>query len=428
MVLNLFSKNILYPLFQIKEKQYGILKKKREICKVYNYNKNVIDKIRIQKLRKLFVHSYNNCSYYNELFDKCKVNINKITFESLKNIPVLSKDIININRETLIATNLKSSIEKDTTGGSTAKPMVFYRDRNCWDLRNAYQLYLNQILGWDVGERYALIWGASRDLSINKSLKAKIKEKLIFRRIILNAIYMAPSVIDKFIDEFLKFKPAVVYGYPSAINEFCRSLTNKNINNLNFVKTVICTAEPLNSDQRKNISNVFGCNVYNRYTSRECGILAQECAHNIGMHVNYLSVDLQIRNKKILITDLDNWGMPLINYDIGDMTNNIELAENKCKCGFPGPMITLDASRETDFFIKRDGTMIFGAGIPIISLTGESGIQNIQIIQKTYELFVVKIVKDSSFNETNISRIQAELEKYLGDDVTINFEFVDEIL
>jgi len=426
MLLKFISKYILYPLFQIKEKQFIILKKLYVNKKIYSLNKKEIDRIRLLKLRKLIKHSYNNCKYYRDLFDFLKIDINNFSFETLKCIPIITKDIINNNREDLVATNFKYKLLKDATGGSTASPLIFYRDKQCLFTRIASQLFLNKIIGWDIGTKYALIWGAGRDLSNDKSIKSFIRERLIFRRIHLDATRMNSLNIYKFINEFLKFKPEIIYGYPSAINELCLKLKHDNVS-VDFVKKVICTAEPLNNDYRKTIATVFKCDVINRYTSRECGVLAQECQMNNGLHINYLSVDIQIRENRIILTDLDNYGMPLINYDIGDKTEDNVINIEPCKCLFPGPLITLGASRETDYFIKRDGTLIFGAGLSIIALTGETGIKNIQIIQKDYELFLVKIVKDINYTEQNTERIIRELKNYLGDDIIIKIIYVDRI-
>jgi len=282
------------------------------------------------------------------------------------------------------------------------------------------------LLGWDIGSKWALIWGASKDLLQNRDLRSLFREKLILRRIQLNAVHMSPTILNSFTAEFVRFKPEVVYGYPSAIYQYCKYLANTR-DRVDFVKIVICTAEPLNKDQANYISKIFKCDVFNRYTSRECGILAQECRAHNGLHVNYLSVDIQVRDHKILVTDLDNYGMPLINYEIGDMTPNTELSTANCECGFPGPIIKLGASRDTDFFILKDGTLVFGAGIPIVALTGESGIKNIQVVQKDYDYFIVNIVKDKGFSEENLERIKKTLKAYLGEKVKLKFNYLQSI-
>lgn len=426
MILNLFSKNVIFPLFQIKHNNYPILKAVKRVEKDYSQSKEKVDEMRLTKLKKIFEHAYIQCSFYRDLFNKYSVDVGNVGFDTLKNLPILSKSQINQNRNQIIASNLRSYVKKDSTGGSTTEPLIFYRDKSCWIIRNAYQLYFNKILGLNIGTKSALIWGAGKDLYSKVRLKERVKDGLVFRRIHLNATSMDSFSVNAFLKKFIQFKPEIIYGYPTAINALCNEMIANNIF-VDFVKAVICTAEPLNSEHRNKITSFFNCEVYDRYTSRETGIIAQECKDHNGMHINSLSVYLEIRNNKIILTDLDNYGMPLINYEIGDMTREKELNYAVCECGFPTELMQLGASRESDFFIKRDGTLIFGAGIPIIELTGESGVKNIQIIQKDYEVFLVRIVKDRGFNENNLKGIQATLTKYLGNNIEINYEYVGKI-
>ena len=50
-------------------------------------------------------------------------------------------------------------------------------------------------------------------------------------------------------------------------------------------KAVIVSAEALDADSRAEIEKVLRAPVYNRYASRELGVVAHECEHRQGLHV-----------------------------------------------------------------------------------------------------------------------------------------------
>jgi len=425
-MLKFLSKQFFYPLFLYKEGNSKYLKLLKEVEGSYALPPQELQNLRRVKLKKIFLHAYKESSFYKDLFDRNSFVPEMAEFDGLMKLPVLTKDIISSNRDNIICRNSLSPLVRDSTGGSTAEPFIFYRDQECLYRKNAYQLYFNKLLGWDIGTRYALIWGASKDLYKHYGIKQRIKDKFIFRKIQLNAIKMSKEALEDFVIRLQSFNPEIIYGYPTAIDILSKYMKENN-QHISGVRSVICTAEPLRDELRENIGGFFQCDVYDRYTSREAGILAQECSVHKGLHVNSLSVHLEIRNNKILVTDLDNFGMPLINYEIGDMTKQPVFNKSSCSCGLNTERMELGASRETDFFVKRDGTIIFGAGIPIMKLTGEKGVKNIQIVQKDYEKFEVNLVKTKDFSNENLSRIESVLKGYIGNDIEINFNYLEKI-
>ena len=91
---------------------------------------------------------------------------------------------------------------------------------------------------------------------------------------------------------------------------------------------------------RADIEEAFGTKVYNFYGSREVSNLAGECKKGL-MHTfdfwNYLEV-LDDNNQpvkegeegKVVVTNLVNYSMPLIRYEIGDLALR---GPAQCTCG-----------------------------------------------------------------------------------------------
>ena len=94
-------------------------------------------------------------------------------------------------------------------------------------------------------------------------------------------------------------------------------------------KIVVSAAENLSDTMRNVIESNFGTKVYNFYGSREIGNLAGECKDGL-LHSflfwNYLEVldkdNQPVREGeegRVVVTNLYNYSMPLIRYEIGDM-------------------------------------------------------------------------------------------------------------
>ena len=129
---------------------------------------------------------------------------------------------------------------------------------------------------------------------------------------------------DSSIYEYIKIinikKPSIIIGYATALEMVSNYIIKNNVilknNNL---KGVFSTAEMLQPFMKNNIEKAFNVDVYNSYGSSEIQSIADTCDYG-AMHVHDERVIL--RKDKIdgslLVTDLDNFSLPYINYQIND--------------------------------------------------------------------------------------------------------------
>jgi phenylacetate-CoA ligase len=238
--------------------------------------------------------------------------------------------------------------------------------------------------------------------------------------------------LPRFVGLYNRFKPDVVIGYTSAMTEFAKYIKSKNIK-CHRPNSVIATAEQLFSEQRQILENVFCCPVFNRYGSREVMLIASECEKHNGLHMNIDNLYIEIlRNGKpanpgemgeVVITDLFNYGMPFIRYQIGDYAVP---SQSACTCGRGLPLLKEISGRTFDAIITLDGRKL--TGLYFTHLMGNiSGIEQFQIIQKRRDHLLVKIVKNNLYSESTTKQINEELTKIMGPKVTIEINFVDKI-
>jgi phenylacetate-CoA ligase len=132
------------------------------------------------------------------------------------------------------------------------------------------------------------------------------------------------------------------------------------------MKGVIAAAEPLFEGVRRTIEEAFEAPVYNTYGSREFMSLAGECEQRDGLHINAENVIVEAGSdgeepSNIIVTDLHNYGMPFIRYEIGDLGG---LKDGRCACGRGLPRLRRVEGRVLDTLRAADGRVVSGEFFP----------------------------------------------------------------
>jgi phenylacetate-CoA ligase len=162
-------------------------------------------------------------------------------------------------------------------------------------------------------------------------------------------------------------------------------------------------------------------------------MIAAECEEHQGLHVNPAAafvefIPLQGAEEEglheILVTDLLNYGMPLIRYRINDCT---VLGPERCPCGLGYPLIQPIAGRTTDNFVLPGGNVV-----PGISLTNRviqvcPGLKKVQVIQNTLRDFHVCYVPGPGFSASDLDLLKGKLRVFFPDLIEWTFEEVSEI-
>jgi phenylacetate-CoA ligase len=123
----------------------------------------------------------------------------------------------------------------------------------------------------------------------------------------------------------------------------------------------------LGMEDRKLIEELWGAPAHDAYGTHECGMMAAECEHRTGMHVQEDAVILEIADpdsgrilqdgeKGVLyITTLYRWGAPQIRFNINDVS---AYRTDPCPCG--GTLRRLDRIYgRNDGMIKLRGVNVF---------------------------------------------------------------------
>ena len=428
-----WRKYISYPALALKNKSHHLLYLKRLEQSAF-WPKEELQKYNLIKLKELLVHAGSHVPYYIKLFSDIGFNPQSFeAIEDLSKLPLLTKRNIQESLEDLVSTDIdKECLIKDKTGGSTASPLVFYYDNDRFDWRKAAEIRHNRWIGYDIGTKCAIIWGARKDFAGKTSLKSRVREFLTGNNLILDASSLTEEGMSDFASQLNKFKPHYILAYAQALAFFAKYLQDTGTA-IRSPRGIITSAELLSQSDRTLIESVLGAPVYDRYGCREVSVIASECLENT-MHINEECLHVEFVKEdgsacsygeegQILITDLLNHAMPLIRYKIGDLGVLLNVT---CPCGINLAAMKMVSGRTTDFIITPKGRHVSGAAITAYVITNIEGIGRVQIYQKSRDKIIVKMVKNNRFNEKTVPLFEDRLKSFLdGIDPTI--ELVDNI-
>jgi phenylacetate-CoA ligase len=401
-------------------------------------NKTRLLEFQEKYLKNLLLHAYRNVPYYHDIFEEIGIiKNNEVDLSKFNQIPILTKEIMRKHHQELISNDYTTrKWYYSSSGGSTGEPTRFIQDDVYSKWRNATNYYYyKDILGVDGPDvKKVVLWGSERDLFEGSiELKAKIGNWLT-NTVFLNGFRMTEEDMDHYIKTINSYKPDLIRGYAGLLYELCKYAGRKNLKI--YVPTILVSeAETLRKEMREKIETVFGTKLHDFYGSREVSNLAGECKEGL-MHVFMFWNYVEILNNnqpvkegeegKVIVTNLHNYSMPFIRYEIGDMA---VLGPEKCECGNILPSLKKITGRITDHFVKEDGTIIPAEFfIHLIGVVCNRGfVKKFQVIQEDYKRIKLLVILEGNIGESEKEDIEDKIKLVMGKDCKIIWDFVEEI-
>jgi len=381
----------------------NLRKSKREI-KIYQ----------LERLRKLVSHAYETVPYYTELFDKLNLKPEDIkSISDLIKIPVLDKSTIRNNLDKL-KSNKKYTLKESSSSGSTGNRIVIFKDKRYEEISRAVFMRNLWSVGVEPGEKVAWIWSSPIE---NAKLKKNLLHRIFWhlnRRILFNPLVYTDKQLEDWIrNDFTRFKPKYIYGYPNLIYDMAKLIKKKNIP-LPHIKKIICSAQHL--EHREFIEDVFRCKVIDQYGSREILSISIEDDNYI-MHSSddFVIVELG-KDNEIILTPLESYGMPLMRYVIGDMG----LKQNyKKQDNHPFNQFNLKIGRLFEVLRNTKGEKITSSKINLQIAKEKLRIGEYQIVQKSLKEVQLNVVKDARTSGKDVARLVQIIKQALGSKIVV---------
>ncbi|WP_372985201.1 phenylacetate--CoA ligase family protein [Marinobacter sp.] len=431
-MMDSLSRYVFYPLWDLKDRSQRL----REWRALEEQQWWPVDRLRMmqwERLQKLLTHAAEHSPFYRDVFSKHGISPASIRSEDdLLRIPVTTKSDIRNNLENFISDQFdRNELVSAKTGGSTGFSLQLYFDEACQERRNAAQLMADRWSGWDLGMKKAAIWG---NPPVPSTMKQKLRHHLLDRTIYLDTMNLSETSMGKFVQKWRVEQPGAIFGHAHSIYIFACYLRDQGITDLR-PRGIVATSMMLLDQERKAIEQVFDCPVTNRYGCEEVGLIACECEEHRGMHLNlpHLFVEfLDGENKpvkpgepgKIVVTDLNNFAMPLIRYRVEDVGT---FTDEPCSCGRGLPILQRLEGRVADFLKLPDGGQVAGISLIERTLTKVPGIKQMQLVQEDLTGLNINRVKGSDHKPEMDRALISELQEVFGDSVSITIHDVSEI-
>ncbi|MFX0116636.1 MAG: phenylacetate--CoA ligase family protein [Candidatus Hodarchaeota archaeon] len=374
-----------------------------------------IERIQQASLRALLSHAYKKVPYYHKAFKNLKAKPGDIkSIEDLRKFPVLKRTQVAMLSKELRAKNFQRKIIPCETSGTTSTPVQFYRDHNDYSWGTAAMLRAFRWAGFKVQDKKAMIWNF-RQHELN-SMTFKI-QNLLARTLAISVFQFSQPTMGLISPRLRRYNPKFIIGYASALYLLAKHCLDEGLDTAK-PKAIFSTSSKLLAGQRKIVEEAFCCEVYDWYASREMLTMASECPHHSGLHVASDHVVLEfVKNGehtapgeegKVLVTNLHNYSMPFIRYDIGDVGKP---SNESCQCGRGLPLIESIEGRTYEIFVTSDGS--FTTLRDLGTFFEDLPVKEFQIIQNTPDEIHVKVVKDIGYTQRHTAFIENNL-KWAG--------------
>lgn len=388
--------------------------------------------LQLQRLRALLQHAQAHVPYYRSLFAQAGFDPMQLdSLDQLRRLPVLTKNAMRSQGEAF-RSSVAGPLARSNTGGSSGEPLVFYvgKERVTHDVAAKWRA----TRWWDVdiGDREIVVWGSPIELKAQDRVR-RLRDALM-RSTLLPAFDMPAARLDTFVARIRSLRPAMLFGYPSALTLIARHAAARRVRLDELgIRVAFVTSERLYDDQRAVISSAFGCPVANGYGGRDAGFIAHECPAG-GMHITAEDVIVEILGPdgqpappgvagEIVVTHLATRDYPFIRYATGDIG---VLGSAPCGCGRTLPLLKQIEGRSTDFVHAQDGTVMHGLSL-IYILRDLPQIRAFKIIQESVSHTRVLVVAMPALGDALRAVIEAGFQARLGAGVTIAIDEVSAI-
>lgn len=426
------AKNILHFITCIRKQSLWQSLRFLEDSQWWTYDK--IHSYQEMKLYNLLSHCNDNVPFYKKWFKENGYKVADINMQNLNLLPVIDKSFLRDNLNQLIAIGYKEPNEYAKTSGSTGVPLLFPKSLKASAFQLAAMYRGHKWHGVELGDKEARLWG----IPTNKKARYKARlTDLLLNRFREREYNLNQDVLEDFCFRMKKRKPVYLTGYTSMVTQFAKFLLETGRNGLEYkFKMVKCTSETIHDSDRDIIEKVFGCPLVNEYGAAETGLISFQCEAG-SQHlmsdcciVEFLDPRYELDDyklKEIVITNLDNYTLPIIRYRVGDLvTPSVDI----CKCERMLPLIDNVLGRTEDIIKTSTGqcwpSTILDFILKEIAFS-DRGIIQYKVFQRELDSLEIQVVPGKKYSRKTEVYILKKCIENFGNQMNIEIKVVDHI-
>lgn len=377
--------------------------------------------VQLAELRRLLVHAQRHIRYYGEVFADYGFDPHKVRdIEDLSRLPPLTKEIARQRRNDLVDRRTAASHIQKATSGSSGQPFELEYDRESEVWRRAMKWRTYGWAGYRPGTRALHYWGMPVPLDGLNGLKIRLDRSLRRERYV-DCLAQDDRSLRQAVDVVRRFRPEVIVGFTMSLAKLARFIVERNLRDWDRI-SVIGGAEPLLEADRAALVEAFGDGVFDMYGARETMLLAGECEAHQGLHTmddgHVVEVVVDGRPARpgevgeVLVTDLHNFGMPLIRYQNGDLAEVSDGAPCPCGRGLSRPIVRI-IGRRTEQLRDVHGQPISGLLVPALIALFRHHVEEYQVIQRASGEVVLRVVPGHKYDASAMAEVTTKARGYL---------------
>jgi phenylacetate-CoA ligase len=409
-----------------------------ELCQTQWLSAEAIRRLQLEKLRRLLDHAYHHVDYYREQWQARGFHPSAIrSLEDLRQLPILDRHELRtaLYFGLLSDNHRKRAILRISTSGSTGEPLTLYVDRRQLELRWAATLRSMEWTGYRFGDRHGRLWHHTIGMTASQVVRERV-DAWLSRRLFVPAFDMDDRIIGKTLARLRRFKPVLIDGYAESLHLMATYLRQHGGAQGFRLRGIITSAQTLPEASRRAIEEAFGCRVFDKYGSREFSGIAYECEAHAGHHVvaeNYV-VEILVDGRparpgeigEVVVTDLNNFCVPLIRYRLGDLAEALD-EDEACACGRGLPRIGRIEGRVQAMVLGSHGRYVPSSLFLHVMKDYDFAVRQFQVIQERHGALRLCIVKGLRYSDEVLEEILRVLRRYVGARMEIEVEFLDAI-
>ncbi|HYS06125.1 MAG TPA: hypothetical protein VEW47_13110 [Candidatus Dormibacteraeota bacterium] len=386
-----------------------------------------------QALAGLVAHCYETVPFYRKVMEDRGLRPADVTTRrDLHKLPIISKDTIRRDPAAFLARGVKAGdLKESPTSGTTGASFTVLWDRDTDVLWNALLWRHRSWSGFRFGARYATLLGRVV-VPLRQSGPPFWRWNRPWNQILFSSFHLKADNIGAYVDAMRGFKIRALECYPSTGYILARFLEDRG--EALPLEHVVTSSETLLPIQRDLMERVFQTKVLDYYGMSEAVLFAGECGRGTGGH---LSAEIGIAevvdergepvpagcHGRLLGSGLVNRAMPLLRYEIGDVS---ALRTERCPCGRGLPLLDPVTTKAEDIVIAPDGRLISSSTLthPFKPL---ARVEKSQIVQEAIDRLLIRIVPRTGYGEEDTRHLLREMQRRVGPDMRIRVEIVDDI-
>ena len=397
-----------------------------------------MERHQLEQLSLLLAHAYKYVPYHrSRLQDLAAQNFVLRSRDDLEKIPIISRREIQDNFEQLIARGMPEDhmpMGSGQTSGSTGRPVKYATTRITKIFARALVLrsHLWQDRDLTVSAARILLSSGSDKQSDTDTNKSKEQRWIMAFPGGGLANFDSSRTVDEQLRWLQQQKPEWLITYPSNLAALAEAARENKID-LPALKYLSTLGEVVTPRLRALCREVWGLAIADNYSCKEVNTIAMQCPDHDHYHVQSERqlvevLDAQGRPCKpgeigrVVVTDLHNYGMPFLRYELGDYA---ELGE-PCSCGRTLPVLTQILGRTRNMLVLPSGEKLWPSFI-ISEWAAMGPISQLQAIQHTPKDIEVRAVLNGTMEPAAEARLLETIRRDLGGVFNVSLNYVDHI-